>query len=391
MMSMFTTKKLPYSVNQLTRKQENIWRMIASRSGVVMLKGKAGVAKSATCKAIADNVICENGESLQFIDLRLSQMDETHFGFPYRKTEELNDKELEVMDYALPDWFHKASERPTLINFEEINRCSQDVQNAALEILNERTLHGQKLPDHVYMIATGNMGEEDGCAVQEFDNALINRLILLDFDMTFAEWKEGFANENVHEYILRFLEENTEHYYSSNKNIEMGKSFATPRSWDNLSAQVAKKYEQGGIEAVIAFVERYANSYIGSSATIAFTTWLNEEVTLSLNDVLKGSEKVSKLSRSEQQKIIEDIKREYITVEELSDKEIQNVVKFFSFVDEDSKASFVSEVFQSDFDTTEKEEPDFKWVKTYAFLKETVFKKCIEALKAGYVPKDQQE
>jgi hypothetical protein len=379
--SMFTTQKLPYVSNELTTKQDKIWRMVASQSGVVMLKGKAGIAKSATCNAIAKNIIVEENQGLQFIDLRLSQMDETHFGFPYRKTEDINGIESEVMDYALPEWFHRACERPTLINFEELNRCSQDVQNAALEILNERTLHGQKLPDHVYMIATGNQGEADGCAVQEFDNALINRLILIDFDMTYAEWKRDFANENVSDYLIRFLDENTEHYYSTEKNIEMGKPFATPRSWTNLSAQIEKK---ASVEEIITFVEKFACSYVGTAATISLTTWLNEEVTISLDDVFNGSEKISRLSRSERHKIINDIQRDHITIEHLSDKKINNLIKFFSYVEADTISSYVSEIFQSAFDTDNKEEPDYEWAKTHKYLKNKVFASGIEALQMGY-------
>jgi hypothetical protein len=382
-----------YDISGLNTKTRKLWAMIAPRAGVVMLKGKAGIAKSATCKFISDNVKSNTGafkgEKLQFLDLRLSQMDETHFGFPYRKTEKSPDfdKNLEVMHHALPEWFHEACERPTLINFEELNRCSQDVQNAALEILNERTLHGHALPDHVFMIATGNKGEEDGCAVQEFDNALINRLIMVDFDMNFKEWKENFAQEHVNDYIIRFLEESTEHYYTSTKNLDVGKPFATPRSWTNFSAVIDKKPD---IKSIIKFVEKYGSSYIGSAATVSFTTWLNEEVTLNLAEVLEGTDKISRLSRAEKHKIIQDIQRDCLTVEELKEYQIANLIKFFSYVEQDAIASFCIEAFQSDFCTQEKDSPDYKWAKTYSYLKNPVFKEGIKALKTGYKSEEEE-
>ena len=387
-----TTK---YDITGLTTKTKKLWAMISPRAGVVMLKGKAGIAKSATCKFLSENVKVNDptsefhGDSLQFLDLRLSQMDETHFGFPYRKTEKNADygQDLEVMYHALPEWFHQACEKPTLINFEELNRCSQDVQNAALEILNERTLHGHKLPDHVYMIATGNMGEEDGCAVQEFDNALINRLIMINFDMNFKEWKENFADEHVNDYIVRFLEESTEHYYTSEKNLDVGKPFATPRSWTNISAVIDKKKS---IEDIITFVEKFGTSYVGTAATVSFTTWLNEEVTLNLNEVLEGTDKINRLSRSERHKIIQDVQRECLTVEHLEEYQIANLIKFFSYVEQDSIASFCIEAFQSDFCTQEKDSSDYKWKKTYAFLKNPVFEKGIAALKTGYTGEDDK-
>ena len=43
--------------SRLNQKQLEIWSMVQPQSGVTMLKGKAGIAKSATCKGIADNVL----------------------------------------------------------------------------------------------------------------------------------------------------------------------------------------------------------------------------------------------------------------------------------------------------------------------------------------------
>jgi MoxR-like ATPase len=401
-----------FNTSGLNPKQAEIWSMVRAQSGVVMLKGKAGVAKSATCKGIADNVIID-GEPLQFLDLRLSQMDETHFGFPYRKPRE-NAKSgdtTEVMHYALPRWFEEACKRPTLINFEELNRCSQDVQNAALEILNERTLHGRKLPDHVYMIATGNMGEEDGCSVQEFDNALINRLILIDFDMTFPEWCEYYANDNVTDLIISFLKEHTQHYYTATDKIEMGKPFATPRSWTNLSRLIE---DLDSIEEIKDMVEEFGFSFVGTSATVSFVTWLNEALTISLTEVLAGTDKVGKLSRSEINKIIQDIERDYLTVEKLNVKQIYNLVKFFEPVEQDLVTSYISKVFTSDNadsdvpgfepcqeitpNTSDNIEntikiiseaaPDYELTKTYAYLKHPIFHKAIVAFKTGYVPQE---
>jgi hypothetical protein len=145
-------------ITLLNDKTTEFWYMIKAKIGIVMLQGRGNVDKSATCKFIADNV-CYNGKPLKFIDLRLSQMDETNFCFP--------------------KFFNEAMREPVLINFEELNRCSQDVQNIALEILNERTLHGNKLPDHVFIIATWNIGDEEGCAVQQFYNASILKNLVL--------------------------------------------------------------------------------------------------------------------------------------------------------------------------------------------------------------------
>ncbi len=293
--------------SRLNEKTLDIWDMIESRKGVVMLRGKAGIAKSATCKAIADNVLF-NGEPLEFIDLRLSQMDETHFGFPYRKNATIGN--FEVMNYALPKWFQTAMQKPVLINFEELNRCSQDVQNAALEVLNERTLHGVKLPDHVFMIATGNMGELDGCAVQDFDNALINRLIMIDFDMPYEDWNKYFAKDNVAPYLVDFLADNKDqHYYSPEDYFKEpeneGKPFASPRSWTNLSENL---FFQVSENEMIDFVKERAKSFVGKRSADAFYNWLRDLRNVTFEKVVNGQLHTQYFENEVLKRALKDIK-----------------------------------------------------------------------------------
>ena len=316
----------------LQPKQLKLWRLIRTRAGVVMLRGKAGVAKSATCNAISKGVLYE-GEPLQFIDLRLSQMDETHFGFPYRqKSPEGN---FEIMDYAMPEWFESACAVPTLINFEELNRCSQDVQNAALEILNERTLHGKKLPDHVFMVATGNMGDEDGCAVQEFDNALINRLIMVDFELSYDEWCEYYANENVTNYIVDFLADNDTHYYTPKAKIleNEGKPFATPRSWTNLSKVLMPMAQQNDTAKLASFVKKRAASYVGVDASRDFQDWLSNVGNLTFDKVIAGKVREYYFNKSDLVRqlkgIKDDIKRGNLKTNNLNKREKGNLEAAF--------------------------------------------------------------
>jgi hypothetical protein len=313
--------------------QLKLWRLIRPRAGVVMIRGKAGVAKSATCKAIADG-ISYNGQPLKFIDLRLSQMDETHFGFPYRAKAE--DGNYEVMDYAMPEWFEEACKRPTLINFEELNRCSQDVQNAALEILNERTLHGKKIPDHVYMVATGNMGEEDGCNVQEFDNALINRLIMVDFELSYEQWCEYFANENVTNYVVDFIADFKEkHYYTSKTKIleNEGKPFASPRSWTNLSEVLLPMAENAELGRILSFTKKYAASYVGKEASNDFQEWLSTINRLTFDKLIAGKNREYYFSNNDfvrQLKgIQQDIKKGILKTNNLNKRELANIENTF--------------------------------------------------------------
>ena len=315
--------------SKLNEKSAELFDIIRTNKGVLMLKGKAGIAKSATCKFIADNVYY-NGKPLKFIDLRLSQMDETHFGFPYRSKPEKYD--FEVMNFASPNWFIDAINEPCLINFEELNRCSQDVQNAALQILCERTLNGHKLPDHVFMIATGNMGEEDGCNVQDFDNALINRLIMIDFDMTFEEWKNNYAKDNVLTHIVDFVEDNVEsHYYSTPDYLKEneGLPFATPRSWTHLSnsCMFLEKNE------MLDHVKTNAKCFIGEHSANAFHSWLVDLKNVTFDKIISG--KVHKHYfeekdlKSKLNEINDLIKRDIYSVKNITESQRANLERLF--------------------------------------------------------------
>jgi hypothetical protein len=316
----------------LNDKTIELWDMIEAKMGVVMLQGRAGVAKSATCKFIADNVRY-NGKPLKFIDLRLSQMDETHFGFPYRKESDKYD--FEVMNFALPKFFNEAMREPVLINFEELNRCSQDVQNAALEILNERTLHGNKLPDHVFMIATGNMGDEDGCNVQQFDNALINRLIMVDFELSYQEWCEYYANENVMTHVVDFINDNTDlHYYSKKDYLDNneGLPFASPRSWTNLSKSAV--YFQDSHSELIDFVSENAKGFVGEYSATAFVGWLKDLRNVTFDKIVSGGLHTRYFDEKQLIKSLKDIKKQIskgdLSVNNLTKTQKTRVEKMFA-------------------------------------------------------------
>jgi len=110
--------------------------------------------------------------------------------------------QVKTLKHVVPEWAIKANMKPTLIHFEELNRSTLQVRNAALQLLLEREIGAFfKFNDSVYMMSSGNLGEEDGTDVEEFDQALNNRLIHYTHDMPFPEWKKEFADENVHQLL----------------------------------------------------------------------------------------------------------------------------------------------------------------------------------------------
>src|SRR5690554_4615472 len=72
-------------LSTLTKKQLLYFQMMVTKSGVLYIEAKPGVAKSATARAIADKM------NFHYEDMRLSMSDETDFKLPHIK--QITDKD----------------------------------------------------------------------------------------------------------------------------------------------------------------------------------------------------------------------------------------------------------------------------------------------------------
>jgi hypothetical protein len=315
--------------NKLTEKEEKYFDMMFPKSGVVYLEGKPGIAKSAIVRSIADKM------GYDYIDVRLSMVDETEVGL-YPHLSEVNG--MKVVDYAIPRWAIEANERPTIVHFEELNRASLSVRNASLQILLERCI-GPRFcfNDNVLMVSSGNLGEEDGTDVEEFDSALNNRLIRVKHDLLLTEWIDNFANKNVIPVIVDYLKSNPEEYYKFNE----GGSYATPRSWTFFS-DFCKHKKADNIKSILDCAMKCGSSYIGSSIT-KFIRYCEEIEHISINDILQRFEDVKdvirKSNRSLKNELLSSLKNKKLS--SITIKQLNNVINFLKMLSDDEIASYL--------------------------------------------------
>lgn len=321
----------------LTSIEKKYFSIAAANAGVPFIKGRAGTAKTAICYSIANKL------GLQLIDLRLSQLDELSVGIFPVVDEKDPTKDYRSFSFAVPNWALEANSKPTLILFEEGNRCRQPVQDAVLGILQERKIGNFEFNSDVYMIMTGNMGEADGTQVTEFDLALKNRLVTFTHNLTVQDWIEGYAEKNVVSQITSFVKAKPETFYVLPNIEEADKvdSFATPRSWAHLSKNIQFQYgETPTTDEVISVVESVGANFIGTTA-IKFLTYLEEIKSLSyeqvLNDYEKYKEQIDKLSRAQRSDLLESVKEIELTT--LTDKQLKNLSKFTTTLPEDEQVA----------------------------------------------------
>jgi hypothetical protein len=345
---------------------------IKSKSGVLYVKGKPGTGKTAIFGKMAED------NSWSLYDIRLSQIDEADLQFPF--LEECNSQK--VTNYAPPKWAIEANKRPCLIVFDELNRSKLAVRNAALQILNERRIGDLKFNDGVHMVALGNLGEEDGTEVEEFENALKNRLITVKHDLLFADWVKDFAEKNVHKDILTFLKSNGEYFYRLPEK-ENEDSYPTPRSWTFLSDMIKNTYSSAAkIEEYMELIASFGHCYVGATATSKFVRYLQDMQSLSINDIINRfdaiKDDVKKLSRDRKSELLNNLKA--IKIKQYANEEnkekLANIAEFINIIDEDERVAFLN----SYLDQLEAKDIEKNLVLRDVFLKR--FKKIFAKLTA---------
>ena len=321
-------------VSTLTKREQTYFKQMWPKSGVLYITSKPGVAKS----AIARNIALQMGYA--YHDVRLAMVDETDVGLFPDKVEIDGHK---CLDFVVPRWAIEANKRPTIIHFEELNRATLQVRNAALQILLERAIGTDfKFNEGVLMIASGNLGDEDGTDVEEFDTALNGRLIHVKHTLGKDEWIKGFAEENVHPIIVSFIESNPEFLYKDPTD-DGPKAYASPRTWTFLSDYIIGNYGiKSNPKEFVKDLMYVASSYVGNSAK-KFTQYCEEQINLNINDIINRFDEVeadlAKYNRDKTSELIQSLKNK--DIESMTDFQRENITKFLNKVGQDELMDYL--------------------------------------------------
>jgi len=324
-------------VSKLSLREKKLWNLVRNKSGVVMAYGIPGISKSATFKSIAEKM------GLNYIDLRASTMDETDLGvFPT-----ISDIDgIKVVDHAVPAWAVEANKKPSLIHFEELNRCSSNVRNAVLGILLERIIGAKfKFNEHVYMVASGNPLCDHDSDIEAFGFALRNRLIPVQFELTLKQWISEYAEENVIPEVIGFLK--TKPDYFGNTQFQLDKfisednmtQYPSPRSWTFLSDYIKGFDSKERSEAMQELT--VLKSFVGELPANAFVNYIKETFKVNVDDVLNGKVDLNTLDNMTVQRITQEFQDSKV-LHELKTKEVKNWEKFIDIMSDEIRAGHIS-------------------------------------------------
>ena len=429
--------KTGFDLSALNAKELTYFRQMLPKSGVLFLTSAPGLAKSAIIRSIAKKIkkleIVKklNGEvdvdksgkviakEMFYIDLRLAMLDETDVGlFPDKKELKVTENGEEILkaflDHIVPKWAYLSNNPPakkdkndklpycgTIIHFEELNRAPLAVRNAALQILLERCIGFEfEFNSNVFMVSTGNLGEEDGTDVEEFDAALNGRLIHMEHTLTLEEWINFYANEHINNIIVRFLTAHPDLYYIGKKfRNEKDKSYASPRTWTFLSDYITENYGFNcSPQMWVMDIANIGHSYIGSACNTKFMRYVRDVLKISIKDIINKYPQLQaegvQFTRDKKSELLGDLRTQDFT--KFEPEQIENVKLFMLDLSEDEISAFLTKLIDEDYDYEEDESLDEKKNNfILSFLRDKRFKKYNKVM-LGYIKskdgeKDEKE
>src|SRR5262245_29371350 len=122
--------------------------------------------------------------------------------------------------------------RPFCLFLDELPACAPDVQKAFYALLLERRLGEHALPPATWVVAAGNRAA-DRALVRSLSSALVNRVVILQVRVDFAEWLAWASASKVRAEIQGFIAFMPESLMRAVPAEPL--PFSTPRGWAFLS------------------------------------------------------------------------------------------------------------------------------------------------------------
>lgn len=158
----------------------------------IYITGEPGVGKTSGAKQAATNL------SLQYIHLHCATMLTEDMGMP----DVMHDRES--FTYKMPHWWPTDPLTKALLCLDDMGQSSSDIQKVLANIMQERELHGHKLPDGVHVIGTGNR-QQDRSGTNRILGHLANRYTEIEQDVDLDTWCRFAIDHGIHPSVISFV------------------------------------------------------------------------------------------------------------------------------------------------------------------------------------------
>jgi hypothetical protein len=314
------------------------------------IHGKPGVGKSAIVFEIAQML------GIAFIDLRLAQLESADIrGIPHVDEATNSSKWYppETIPYEgfenipVPGKHNKGKffRDGGILFLDEFNRARFDVFQAAFELVLDRRCGTHEILDNWFIVAAGNLGEEDNTEVTEMNDAALNNRFAhftVEDAGLFDCWVKWAETEDVHSDVLGFIKSKRSYLYTDS--VEGNYSFCTPRTWVKFSNILKQNADMDPIK-----VTQLVGKAVINSAALAFTKYLEEKTIVTPEDIVnrynKTRDKFATMQRDQVYSVITELGTWLKDHAKLDKKNLENIHKFMSEqLDDDHKMAFIRDI-----------------------------------------------
>ncbi|MBR7005976.1 MAG: AAA family ATPase [Candidatus Methanomethylophilaceae archaeon] len=152
------------------------------------------------------------------------------------------------------DEMERSGHREGILFIDEVNCVSETLAAAMLDLLQNKKLGPHRIPDGWILTAAGNPPEYNESA-RELDVATSDRVRLIEVEPDADVWLRYAAGAGVHDAVRYYLSVKPGSLMSMER-TPGGYRFATPRSWEDLSA-VLKEHDRIGLPVGIPLISQY--------------------------------------------------------------------------------------------------------------------------------------
>lgn len=205
------------------------------RQRPVLLLGSPGIGKTQIMEQIAKE--CGIGLVSYTITHHTRQ---SAIGLPFISKQSFGGQEYALTEYTMSEIVASIYEKMEqtglkegILFIDEINCVSETLAPAMLQFLQCKTFGNHKIPEGWLIVAAGNPPEYNK-SVREFDVVTLDRVRKIDVEADFQVWKEYAYAHDLHPAVISYLNTKKQYFYQMETTVD-GRSFATPRGWEDLS------------------------------------------------------------------------------------------------------------------------------------------------------------
>lgn len=215
------------------------------RQRPLLLIGAPGIGKTQIMEQVAQE--CGIGLVAYTITHHTRQ---SAIGLPFIVEKEFHGQKMSVTEYTMSEIVASVYEKMEqtgwqegILFLDEINCVSETLAPAMLQFLQCKSFGNHKIPKGWIIAAAGNPPEYNK-SVREFDIVTLDRVKKIEVEPDFTAWKAYAYTVGIHPAVISYLNVRPQNFYRMETTVD-GKSFATPRGWEDLS-RLLTVYEKLG-------------------------------------------------------------------------------------------------------------------------------------------------